>query len=53
MPYNVPKHLHHGLYIVLWNMLKLCGIDGIGVIHGAKYPEFTVQCAIRTGRTGN
>ncbi len=45
MPYNVPKALASWSVYSTVEYAKLCGVDGIGVIHGSKYPELRVQCA--------
>jgi 7-cyano-7-deazaguanine tRNA-ribosyltransferase len=53
MPYNVPKTL------ALWSVTstvenaRLSGENGIGVVHGSKYPDLRVECAKKLEELGN
>ncbi len=53
MPYNVPKTL------ASWSVNSTVAYaeeykeNGIGIIHGAKYPDLRVECAIRLEKLGN
>jgi 7-cyano-7-deazaguanine tRNA-ribosyltransferase len=53
MPYNVPKTL------AVWSVkstvenARLSNENGIAVVHGSKYPDLRVECAIKLEELGN
>lgn len=53
MPYNVPKTLASWSVNSTVAYVEEYKENGIGIIHGAKYPDLRVECAIRLEKLGN
>ena len=53
MPYNVPKTLASWSVNSTVENARLSGKNGIGIVHGSKYSDLRVDCAIRLEELGN
>lgn len=53
MPYNVPKPLAEFSVNKTLEMAEGIGETGLAVIHGSKYPELRVRCALELEKLGN
>ncbi len=53
MPYNVPKTLAAWSVNTTVKNARLSGENGVGVVHGSKYPDLRVQCAKELEELGN
>jgi len=53
MPYNVPKPLAEFSVNKTLEMAEESGETGLAVIHGSKYPELRVRCALELEKLGN
>jgi len=53
MPYNVPKKLASWSVKCTVKNAKLSDENGMGVVHGSKYPDLRIQCAKELEDLGN
>ena len=53
MPYNVPKTLASWSVKSTVENARLSDENGIGVVHGSKYPDLRVECAVKLEQLGN
>ncbi len=53
MPYNVPKTLASWSVNCTVENARLSGENGIGIVHGSKYSDLRVECAIKLEELGN
>jgi predicted RNA-binding protein len=53
MPYNVPKTLASWSVKSTIENARSSDQNGIGVVHGSKYPDLRVECAIKLEQLGN
>ena len=53
MPYNVPKTLASWSVNSTVENARLSEENGIGIVHGSKYSDLRVECAIRLEELGN
>ena len=51
MPYNVPKTLASWSVNTTIENARLSEENGVGVVHGSKYPDLRVECATGIGKT--
>jgi 7-cyano-7-deazaguanine tRNA-ribosyltransferase len=53
MPYNVPKTLAEWSVNTTIENARISEETGVGVVHGSKYPDLRVKCALELERLGN
>ncbi len=53
MPYNVPKSLAEWAVNNTLKNAKENGVTGVGVVHGSRYPDLRVECAVELEKLGN
>jgi 7-cyano-7-deazaguanine tRNA-ribosyltransferase len=53
MPYNVPKTLASWSVKSTIESARSSDQNGIGVVHGSKYPDLRVECAVKLEQLGN
>ncbi len=53
MPYNVPKTLASWSVKSTIENARISDQNGIGVVHGSKYPDLRVECAVKLEQLGN